>query len=95
MPVAALSEYLGTRRAQIDEALVRFLPAAPDCPPVLYEAMRYSLDAGGKRLRPILTLAAAETIASLDVARDAPSYCRGAGPHRPAPLAGPDQCPCR
>ena len=63
MPVAALSDYLATRRAQIDEALVRFLPAAPACPPGLHEAMRYSLDAGGKRLRPILTLAAAEAIA--------------------------------
>jgi geranylgeranyl diphosphate synthase, type II len=62
VPVAALSEYLGTRRAQIDEALRRFLPAPSTCPPILYEAMRYSLDAGGKRLRPILTLAAAETI---------------------------------
>jgi geranylgeranyl diphosphate synthase, type II len=62
MPVAAFAEYLGTRRAQVDEALVRFLASPPNCPPALYEAMRYSLDAGGKRLRPILTLAAAETI---------------------------------
>jgi geranylgeranyl pyrophosphate synthase len=62
MPVAAFSEYLGTRRAQVDEALARFLTSPPNCPPGLYEAMRYSLDAGGKRLRPILTLAAAETI---------------------------------
>jgi geranylgeranyl diphosphate synthase, type II len=59
----SLSEYLVTRRAQIDEALMRFLPAPPDCPPVVCEAMRYSLLAGGKRLRPILTLAAAETAA--------------------------------
>ncbi len=63
MPVASLSEYLGTRRAQVDEALVRFLPIVPACPPGLHQAMRYSLDAGGKRLRPILTLAAAEAIA--------------------------------
>ncbi|HKY22701.1 MAG TPA: farnesyl diphosphate synthase [Vicinamibacterales bacterium] len=63
MPVASLSEYLGARRAQVDEALVRFLPAAPACPAGLHDAMRYSLDAGGKRLRPILTLAAADAIA--------------------------------
>jgi geranylgeranyl diphosphate synthase type II len=63
MEVASLPEYLGTRRAQIDEALARFLPAAPACPSSVHEAMRYSLLAGGKRLRPILTLAAAETIA--------------------------------
>ena len=62
MPVASLSEYLDMRRAQIDAALVRFLPAEPDCPPALEAAMRYSLDAGGKRLRPILTLAAAEAV---------------------------------
>ena len=59
--VASLPEYLGVRRAQIEEALVRFLPLS--CPPGVYEAMRYSLLAGGKRLRPLLTLAAAETVA--------------------------------
>ena len=62
MPVASLAEYLDTRRAQIGAALTRFLPAAPDCPPGLEAAMRYSLDAGGKRLRPILALAAAEAV---------------------------------
>jgi len=63
MAVASLAEYLDTRRAQIDAALMRFLPAAPQCPPGLDAAMRYSLQAGGKRLRPILTLAAAEAVA--------------------------------
>lgn len=58
-----LAEYIGARRAQIDEALTRFLPSPPVFPRVLYDAMRYSLDAGGKRLRPILTLAAAEAVA--------------------------------
>jgi geranylgeranyl diphosphate synthase type II len=58
-----LSEYLTVRRAQIDEALSRFLPAPPDCPASVSGAMRYSLLAGGKRLRPILALAAAETVA--------------------------------
>jgi geranylgeranyl diphosphate synthase type II len=62
MPVASLDEYLDTRRAQIDAALGRFLPGVPDLPPALHAAMRYSLDAGGKRLRPILTLAAAEAM---------------------------------
>jgi geranylgeranyl diphosphate synthase type II len=58
-----LADYIGARRAQIDEALTRFLPSPPVFPRGLYEAMRYSLDAGGKRLRPILTLAAAEAVA--------------------------------
>jgi geranylgeranyl diphosphate synthase type II len=63
MQLASLAEYVGARRAQIDEALKQFLPTPPDYPRGVYEAMRYSLDAGGKRLRPILTLAAAETVA--------------------------------
>ncbi len=63
MQLASLTEYIGARRARIDEALERFLPAPPGYLRGVYEAMRYSLDAGGKRLRPILTLAAAETVA--------------------------------
>jgi geranylgeranyl diphosphate synthase, type II len=63
MAVATLADYLARRRAQIEDALTRFLPAAPSCPAPLSSAMRYSLDAGGKRLRPLLTLAAAEAVA--------------------------------
>jgi geranylgeranyl diphosphate synthase type II len=58
------TEYLAARRAQIEEALLRFLPVPPACPSSVYDAMRYSLMAGGKRLRPIMTLAAAETVAA-------------------------------
>jgi geranylgeranyl diphosphate synthase type II len=61
---ASLAEYIGGMRARIDEGLSRYLPVPPAFPRVLYEAMRYSLDAGGKRLRPILTLAAAETVSA-------------------------------
>jgi geranylgeranyl diphosphate synthase, type II len=68
MRVSTLAEYIGARRARIDEALSRFLPTPPDYPRVVYEAMRYSLEAGGKRLRPILTLAAAETVAGTSMA---------------------------
>lgn len=64
MQVASLAEYIAARRARIDEALSRFLSAPPDVPLGVYEAMRYSLDAGGKRLRPILTLASAEAVAA-------------------------------
>src|SRR5688572_10625100 len=59
---ATLAEYIGAMRARIDEGLSRYLPIPPAFPRVLYEAMRYSVDAGGKRLRPILTLAAAQTV---------------------------------
>jgi len=61
--VTSLAEYLNIRRAQIDEALEHFLPAPPTCPQIVSDAMRYSLLAGGKRLRPILVLASAETVA--------------------------------
>jgi geranylgeranyl diphosphate synthase type II len=57
-----LATYLEARRAEIDEALFTYLPGAPPCPGVLSDGMRYSLSAGGKRLRPILCLAAAEAV---------------------------------
>jgi geranylgeranyl diphosphate synthase type II len=55
-----LPAYLGSRRAMIEAALDRLMPAETTPPPVLHRAMRYSLFAGGKRLRPILCLAACE-----------------------------------
>jgi len=55
-----LKAYLGTRGQLIDRALDRFLPRATVKPRTIHAAMRYSLFAGGKRLRPALTLAAAE-----------------------------------
>jgi geranylgeranyl pyrophosphate synthase len=58
----SLAEFLSTARARVDEALERFLPVPPACPAIVSEAMRYSVFAGGKRLRPILTLAAASTV---------------------------------
>ena len=77
-----LPAWLVTRRMEIDAALDRYLPVAPACPPRVSEVMRYSLFAGGKRLRPILALAAAEAIAaangeSLDEgrARALPTAC--------------------
>lgn len=56
-----LKAYLRTRQRRIDRALDRHLPKANTKPATLHRAMRYSLFAGGKRLRPILCLAAAET----------------------------------
>jgi geranylgeranyl diphosphate synthase, type II len=52
--------YLQSRQKTIDRALDRFLPKENAPPPTIHKAMRYSLFAGGKRLRPILCLAAAE-----------------------------------
>src|SRR6266516_1119548 len=55
-----LKAYLRSRQRKIDHALDRYLPRANTKPATLHKAMRYSLFAGGKRLRPILCLAAAE-----------------------------------
>jgi geranylgeranyl diphosphate synthase type II len=57
----SLKAYLKSRQKMIDRALDRLLPKASVKPPTIHKAMRYSLFAGGKRLRPILCLAAAET----------------------------------
>src|SRR3954463_6529838 len=56
-----LKAYLQSRQKTIDRALDRFLPKESTPPPSIHKAMRYSLFAGGKRLRPILCLSAAET----------------------------------
>ena len=55
-----LKPYLVARQKEVDRALDRFLPKASTAPATIHKAMRYSLFAGGKRLRPILCLAAAE-----------------------------------
>ena len=56
-----LKSYLVSRQKLIDHALNRYLPKEKVKPATIHKAMRYSLFAGGKRLRPILCLAAAET----------------------------------
>ena len=55
-----LKAYLAARQKSVDRALDRFLPKQDVPPATIHKAMRYSLFAGGKRLRPILCLAAAE-----------------------------------
>jgi geranylgeranyl diphosphate synthase, type II len=55
-----LSRYLTARTSLVDRALDRFLPKATAKPLTIHKAMRYSLFAGGKRLRPVLALASAE-----------------------------------
>jgi len=59
---AAVAEYVRARRADVETALAALLPAAPDCPAPVADAMRYSLLGGGKRLRPVLCLASADAV---------------------------------
>ena len=55
-----IAAYVTERRTEIDAALDRLLPLAETVPTTLHRALRHSMFAGGKRLRPILALAAAE-----------------------------------
>ena len=57
-----LGAYLEARRVLVDEALDRVLPPESATPPTLHRAMRYSVQAGGKRLRPLLVIAGAEAV---------------------------------
>jgi geranylgeranyl pyrophosphate synthase len=59
---AGLRAFLELARTRVDEALEQWLPRPPACPGILAEAMRYSVFAGGKRLRPCLTIASADAI---------------------------------
>ena len=59
-----LDAWLSARRQAVDAALDRFLPSPGPTPTIVCEAMRYSVFAGGKRVRPMLVLAAAEAAAA-------------------------------
>ena len=59
---AALQQFLTERRSEVEASLTRYLSSHPQIPSVLAESMQYSVSAGGKRLRPILTLAAADAV---------------------------------
>jgi geranylgeranyl diphosphate synthase, type II len=56
------SRYWSARQKKVDAALNRLLPSASTKPKTLHQAMRYSIFAGGKRLRPIICLASAEVL---------------------------------
>src|ERR1700761_605608 len=56
------SRYWASRQKQVDAAMDRFLPSAKTRPTTIHQAMRYSIFAGGKRLRPVITLASAQVI---------------------------------
>lgn len=56
------NDYLARRAAEVNQWLDRLVPSETAPPEQLHRAMRYSLLAGGKRLRPSLTLAAGEAL---------------------------------
>ena len=59
-----IQSYLSKKKSIVDKALDKLVPPAKMFPTSVHEAMRYSLFAGGKRVRPILAIAAAEALGS-------------------------------
>jgi geranylgeranyl diphosphate synthase type II len=67
-----LDDYLVRCRSVVDAELERRVPAVSETPATIHQAMRYSLFAGGKRIRPILCMAAAEAVAGASGGAEAP-----------------------
>jgi len=59
---ATLQEYFAEQVQVVDRVLGKWVPEESEDPGVIHRAMRYSLFAGGKRIRPILAIAAARTV---------------------------------
>ncbi len=55
---------MDSRRLKVEAAIDKYLPPADTRPTVIHQAMRYSMEAGGKRIRPMLLLAAHEMFPS-------------------------------
>ena len=62
VPASELAGWIGARRPVLEAALDRALPPETAWPATIHRAVRYSLFAGGKRIRPLLVLAAAEAV---------------------------------
>jgi geranylgeranyl diphosphate synthase type II len=57
-----LPDYIAARQKAVDAALDRWVPPESENPSTIHRAMRYSLFAGGKRIRPLLAIAAAGAV---------------------------------
>jgi geranylgeranyl diphosphate synthase, type II len=57
-----LAEYMARQQKAVEAALERWVPGEDENPATIHRAMRYSLFAGGKRVRPLLAIAAAEAV---------------------------------
>jgi geranylgeranyl diphosphate synthase, type II len=69
-----LKTYIKERRELVDRWLVNAMPNENELPVSLYSAMRYSLFAGGKRIRPLLMFAACEAVGG-DIFNAQPAAC--------------------
>jgi geranylgeranyl diphosphate synthase, type II len=57
-----LAQYVAHQQTRVEDALQRWVPPESTLPESIHKAMRYSLFAGGKRIRPILCMAASEAV---------------------------------
>ena len=57
-----LQEYLASRQQLVERTLDQWVPPETASPETIHKAMRYSLFAGGKRIRPLLCMAASEAV---------------------------------
>ncbi len=57
-----LDDYITAQQKKVDDALQRWVPPETESPTTIHRAMRYSLFAGGKRIRPLLAMAAADAV---------------------------------
>ena len=62
-----LAQYMAARQSAVDAALHRWVPVEDADPATIHKAMRYSLFAGGKRIRPLLAIATAEAVSDAPV----------------------------
>jgi len=69
-----LTDYLRAKALEIERALDSYLPPESHFPVLIYQSMRYSIYAGGKRIRPILALAATEAVGG-NIAQTMPVAC--------------------
>jgi geranylgeranyl diphosphate synthase type II len=69
-----LKLYLKEKIALVDTALENWLPKEKDMPYSIHKAMRYSIFAGGKRVRPVLMLAACEAVGGI-IEKAMPAAC--------------------
>lgn len=58
-------EELAKKALLVEEALDRYLPSPDTYPPLIHQAMRYSVMGGGKRLRPVLVMSGAEVVGGM------------------------------
>jgi geranylgeranyl diphosphate synthase type II len=69
-----MKEFFSTEKITVDNALEKFLPEG-EKPRVITDAMRYSIFAGGKRLRPILLIETYRTLHGNDIKTVLPAAC--------------------